>query len=250
MRASPDSPDGSAGRSSSDERPIPVTTDRNRASERVATDRAGLCRATNKRGEPCGKKAARDGLCLVHSGDQDMREFGREGGKAIPKAKRREPDGERQSLRDFLREQADPAVVWEAIQSGLDSTNERDKLAAAKMLLAELYEPAAERQREDEAEAARARAKFELTVDAISRRRILQGLTEAGVIRPGAGQPFEGVVMFDLRELAEWAGYWTPRPLEVSDVTCSTCGKAGVRLVKEGESVDGEAVYCETCESQ
>jgi hypothetical protein len=53
--------------------------------------------------------------------------------------------------------------------------------------------------------------------------------------------------MFELRELAEWVGHWTPRPLEVCDVTCSTCGKAGVRLVKEGETVDGGPVYCATC---
>jgi hypothetical protein len=152
-------------------------------------------------------------------------------------------------LREHLREQADPAVVWKAIQSGLDSTNEREKLAAAKLLLSELYEPAAERQREDEAEAARARAKFELTVDAIARRRILQGLVEAGVIRPGGGMAFEGAVMFELRELAEWVGHWTPRPLEISDVTCSMCGKAGVRIVKEGEAVDGGPVYCATCKA-
>jgi hypothetical protein len=86
-----------------------------------------------------------------------------------------------------------------------------------------------------------------LRLDAIARRRILQDLVEAGVIRPGEGRPFEGAVMFELRELAEWVGHWTPRPLEVSDVTCSTCGKAGVRLVKEGETVDGGPVYCATC---
>ena len=132
-------------------------------------------------------------------------------------------------------------------QSGLASTNERDKLAAAKLLLGELYEPAVERERENEAETARARAEFESMVDAISARRILQTLTEAGVIRAGPKRPFEGAVMFELRELAEWVGHWTPRPLEVSDVTCSTCGKAGVRVVAEGEAVDGGPVYCETC---
>jgi hypothetical protein len=54
--------------------------------------------------------------------------------------------------------------------------------------------------------------------------------------------------MFELRELAEWAGAWTPRPLEISDVTCGTCGKAGVRTVAEGETVDAGPVYCRTCE--
>jgi hypothetical protein len=56
--------------------------------------------------------------------------------------------------------------------------------------------------------------------------------------------------MFDLRELAEWAGAWAPRALTVTDVSCATCGKVGVRLVAEGESVDGEAVCCATCRQQ
>ena len=81
VRASPVPSDGPPARSSPDERPDPVTTDRNRAPAQAATDRAGLCRATNRKGEPCRKKALRDGLCLVHSGDQDMRELGREGGR-------------------------------------------------------------------------------------------------------------------------------------------------------------------------
>ena len=54
--------------------------------------------------------------------------------------------------------------------------------------------------------------------------------------------------MFDLRELAEWAGKWTPRPMTVTDVACAVCREAGVRLVKEGETVDGGPVYCATCE--
>ena len=53
--------------------------------------------------------------------------------------------------------------------------------------------------------------------------------------------------MFDLRELAEWAGAWVPRPVTVTEVTCPTCGKAGVRLVAEGEPFEGEAVCCATC---
>jgi hypothetical protein len=36
----------------------------------------------------------------------------------------------------------------------------------------------------------------------------------------------------------------------VTEVACGGCGKAGVRLVKEGETVDCEAVYCETCKSR
>jgi len=176
-----------------------------------------------------------------------MRELGRLGGRATPKAKR--PGAQRESLREFLRREVDPARVWAAIEAGLESGNDRDRLAASKLLLTELYEPAAERQREEEAEAARARDRVLFRMEEISRRRVLAGLVEAGVIRPGEGRPFEGVVMFDLRELAEWAGAWTPRPLEISDVTCSTCGEAGLRIVKEGETVDGGPVYCKTCKA-
>jgi hypothetical protein len=183
----------------------------------------------------------------VHNGSQDMRELGRKGGRAIPKAKRDLPDGERQTLREHLREQAEPAKVWEAIQAGLASSNERDKLAAAKLLLNELYEPVVECQRENEAEAARARERFHSAIDAVAARRALSTLVEQGVIRPGPGRPFEGVVMFDLHELAEWVGAWTPRPVTVGDVSCGTCGKAAVRIVAEGETVDGGPVYCVTC---
>jgi hypothetical protein len=219
-----------------------------RASNSSASDRNGLCRATTRSGEPCRRKALdADGLCLVHNGSQDMRELGRLGGRATPKTKR--ADGRRETLREFLRREVSPADVWAAIQSGLASANDRDKLAAAKLLLGELYEPGAERQRLDEAEAARSRQVVMHRIDTIARRRVLEGLVESGLIRPGEGRPFEGAVMFDLRELAEWTGAWTPRPLEISDVTCSTCGRAGVQLVKEGEAVDGGPVYCATCKA-
>jgi hypothetical protein len=74
-------------------------------------------------------------------------------------------------------------------------------------------------------------------------------LVDRGLVRPGGGRSFTGVVMLDLRERAEWAGPWSPRPVTVTDVACRICVTAGVRLVAEGE-VAAEAVYCETCESQ
>lgn len=54
--------------------------------------------------------------------------------------------------------------------------------------------------------------------------------------------------MFELRGLAEWAATWARQgPLSVADVACGGCGKAGVRLVKEGEAVDEGPVYCAAC---
>lgn len=150
-------------------------------------------------------------------------------------------------MREFLRREVDPARVWAAIEAGLESGNDRDRLAASKLLLTELYEPAAERQREHETEIAAAREKVMHTLDEKSRRAVLRGVVERGLIRPGGGRPFAGVVMFDLRELAEWVGNWAPRPVTVTDIACATCGKEGVRLVAEGEPVVEEAVYCAAC---
>ena len=184
----------------------------------------------------------------MHNGSQDMRELGRKGGRATPKAKR--PDAQRQSLREFLRREVDPARVWAAIEAGLESGNDRDRLAASKLLLTELYEPAAERQREEEAEVAAARARFALDIEELSVRRTLATLVERGLIRPGGGRPFAGVAMFDLRELAEWAGALTPAPLTITDVTCAGCDKTGVRLVKEGEPVVEGTLYCAACRAR
>jgi hypothetical protein len=230
-----------------------------RPSNGSVSGRDGLCRAMTLKGEPCRRKAlGADGLCLVHNGSQDMRELGRLGGRAIPKAKRE--DAQRESLREFLRREVDPARVWAAIEAGLESGNDRDRLAASKLLLTELYEPAADQKREREAEQEEARQALTNRLEGLAGRAVLRTLVERGVIRPrgAAGQSFEGVVMFDLRELAEWAASWAPRPLTVNDIPCATCGKAGVRLVVvegvavEGEvlgggTVDGHPVYCRAC---
>jgi hypothetical protein len=101
-----------------------------RASNPSMSDRNGLCRATTRKGEPCRRKALdADGLCLVHNGSQDMRELGRRGGRATPKVKRL--GAQRESLREFLRREVDPACVWAAIEAGLESGNDRDRLAAS-----------------------------------------------------------------------------------------------------------------------
>ena len=94
---------------------------------------------------------------------------------------------------------------------------------------------------------AAARARFALCVEELSVRRTLATLVERGLIRPGDGRPFVGVVIFELREAAEWAGEWVPRPVTVTDVACAICGKAAARVVVEGETVDDAPAYCATC---
>jgi hypothetical protein len=97
-----------------------MASDLKRASNGSVSDRTRRCLATTRKGEPCKRKALDgDGLCLVHNGSQDMCELGRLGGRATPKAKR--PDAQRQSLREFLRREVDPARVWAAIEAGLES---------------------------------------------------------------------------------------------------------------------------------
>ena len=190
-----------------------------------------------------------------------MRALGRLGGRAVPKSKR--PGTERVGYRDHLRRELDPSEITAAIKTGLASPNERDRLAAAKLALAELYEPAVERARQDESDVAGAREALALRIDAITRRKVVHELVKNGLIRPGAGQPFEGVVKFDLRQLAEWLGQWTPRPVTIHDVTCTVCRTVGVRLVAEdvrldekgfietiirSKRADGGPLYCATCQ--
>jgi hypothetical protein len=85
------------------------------------------------------------------------------------------------------------------------------------------------------------------TIDQLAAGRIQSTLVERGLIRPVGERPFAGVLMFDLRELAEWAAALAPRPVTVTEVSCATCGKVGVRLVAEHQAVTGEAVCCATC---
>ena len=58
------------------------------------------CSAMNVRGERCGKRAVRGRYCLVHAGEQSMRELGRKGGLVKPRTKLRA------NVDDQLREQA------------------------------------------------------------------------------------------------------------------------------------------------
>jgi hypothetical protein len=55
---------------------------------------------------------------------------------------------ERQSLRQYLREQVDPAEVWHAFKAALESGSQTAVVSAARLLVTELYE---EREDEDKA---------------------------------------------------------------------------------------------------
>lgn len=68
-----------------------------------------------------------------------MRELGRKGGRKSPRLGKL-PKAERQSLRAYLREEVDPAEVWQALKAALESENQTAKVGAARVLLQELYE--------------------------------------------------------------------------------------------------------------
>jgi hypothetical protein len=80
------------------------------------------CQAKNKAGQPCQATiVGPDGLCTAHSGKQDMRAIGSLGGKG---RKAINPDRIHEGLRAYLKREANPERVWEAIQRALEGQNE------------------------------------------------------------------------------------------------------------------------------
>jgi hypothetical protein len=111
--------------------------------------RGPRCKATTKAGKPCGAIASTDGLCAIHGGRVDPREMGRRGG-SVGKggAVRREAIRNNPSLRDFLRENVEPAAVWAAITAALEGSSEAARVSASKLLIDSLHEPERERERQ------------------------------------------------------------------------------------------------------
>jgi hypothetical protein len=91
-----------------------------------------------------------------------MRELGRKGGRA-GRGLGKMPSAERQSLREYLREQVDPAEVWHALKAALESGSQTAAVGAARLLVTELYEDRADEDqaKQMKAAAADARAKLE-----------------------------------------------------------------------------------------
>jgi hypothetical protein len=103
-----------------------------------------------------------------------MRALGKLGGRMSP-GRGKKHDREREPLHEYLRRQVDPHEVWLALQAALQSSDERDKLAGAKLLLAELYEAPQREQRDYQAEAKAASAKL----TALLERMIEQAVRDA-----------------------------------------------------------------------
>jgi hypothetical protein len=99
------------------------------------------CSATNRYGERCRNVVVNAaGYCSVHDPESkvDMRELG----KASARARARpNPDRVHPSLRDFLRSDVPPAVVWAAIQAALEGGSDAARVSASRLLVDALHEP-------------------------------------------------------------------------------------------------------------
>jgi hypothetical protein len=72
---------------------------------------------------------------------RDMRALGSLGGKG---RKAIDPERVHEGLRSYLKREADPSRVWDAIQRALEGQNESARVSASKLLLDALYEPSSD----------------------------------------------------------------------------------------------------------
>jgi hypothetical protein len=101
-----------------------------------------------------------------------MRELGRKGGRGRRSPLASMPSQERQSLRQHLREQVNPAEVWQALRAALESGSQTAVVSAARLLVTELYEERQDEDREAELRRANARAKQRLAELLAQRARV------------------------------------------------------------------------------
>jgi hypothetical protein len=99
------------------------------------------CRATTKAGAPCRKQAVADGFCTFHSGQLDLAELGRKGGRARGR-KRDESAGDKLEARaytalDELLSSGSATARVQAAKYALDrlTANSPTGLEAAKKAL-------------------------------------------------------------------------------------------------------------------
>jgi hypothetical protein len=100
------------------------------------------CKATRKSGQPYRQVIVdENGLCALHGGHtsvEHLRRVGRRGGLRSPGQGGSPP----LEYSEHLRNRISPESLAAAIESGLASDKESDKVAAARLLLAEVGAPA------------------------------------------------------------------------------------------------------------
>jgi hypothetical protein len=129
---------------------------------RVTNASERRCRAKTKAGGPCRAHVVNAaGYCVAHDPEKpmDMRALGRKSGEA-----RRRPNPERvhQNLRQYLRENVEPAEVWAALKLAMEGQNESARVAASRVLIDALHEPHQDEDRTQQAARAGAAAKERL----------------------------------------------------------------------------------------
>lgn len=90
-----------------------------------------------------------------------MRELGRKGGKG---RNRPRPERVHESLRDYLKREVPPARVWEALETAMGGNNESARVAASRVLIDALHEPA-DAKGEAERVGAEARARLQVLLE-------------------------------------------------------------------------------------
>jgi hypothetical protein len=78
----------------------------------------------------------------------------------------------------------------------------------------------------------------------------MRTLIDRGLVRPGGGKAFEGVVVFDLRKLAEWARRWGPRTGDRDRHQLRLVWSAGRSAREGGRGRHRPGRYCQTCKLQ
>jgi hypothetical protein len=121
-----------------------------------ATERR--CKATSRSGNACRAKVVNAaGYCVAHDPEKpmDMRALGRKSGEA-----RRRPNPERvhQNLREYLRQNVEPAEVWAALKLAMEGENESARVSASRVLMDALAEPERDGDEQRKADFARAGA--------------------------------------------------------------------------------------------
>jgi hypothetical protein len=100
------------------------------------------CRAVKPNGERCAQRIIdADGLCAFHSGKTDVGRAGRAGGLKLAGTGKAARKSKGSGYRAHLLKAIRPEAIARAIESGLESPKEADRLASARLLLAELPEP-------------------------------------------------------------------------------------------------------------
>jgi general stress protein YciG len=137
------------------------------------------CTAKTKAGNPCQALAGSDGLCSAHRDPERMRELGRRGGKSRGGIK---PERAHEGLREYLKREVPPERVWRALELAMEGQNESARVAASRVLMDALAEPAGADGRAHQADAAAARAKLDQLIERYVAEALGVGTTNPRVL--------------------------------------------------------------------